>query len=191
MRQEQIKLDALVDRYVRQHMFDDDSSVSDPTSATYREILDDVNTGKHPTAIRSVVKDVEKSLQYKSNSIMDSATTTSKTMRTWTAGSLLTSLVRGVQRRTGWTDAVATMALAGVFVVAGPSAFLLAGIMVGNISKRNMDQLFKKRYGDTYTVDATVKQEPLVEAPSDDEEDDDDENDNDDEENDDNKPKQK
>jgi hypothetical protein len=48
-----------------------------------------------------------------------------------------------------------------------------------------MDQVFKKRYGDTYTVDATIKQEPTVEAPPDEDDDDADGDDDDDDDDDD------
>jgi hypothetical protein len=56
-------------------------------------------------------------------------------------------------------------------------------MVIGGMSKRNVNNTMKKRYGDTYTVDATIKPEDDVEAPDDD--DDDDEDDDDDDEDDD------
>jgi hypothetical protein len=44
-------------------------------------------------------------------------------------------------------------------------------MMVGGISQRNMEKVFKKRNGDTYLVNATIEVEPVVEAPADDEDD--------------------
>jgi hypothetical protein len=65
---------------------------------------------------------------------------------------------------------------------------LFGMMMIGGVSKRNMNKVMKQRYGDTYTVDATIKPEEDVEAPDDeddDEDDDDDDNDDDDDKKDD------
>jgi hypothetical protein len=43
----------------------------------------------------------------------------------------------------------------------------------------------KKRYGDTYSVDATLKKEEVVEAPEDEEDDEEDDDEDDDDEDDD------
>jgi hypothetical protein len=162
-------LDALIDRYVHQHMFDDDlTTVLDPVAATYQEVHDDATTGRHVSALRQIVSTVLGQTAATTGTESNVVDNTSGGL-----GPMLISLVRGLQHRTGWSETIVTIGLATIFVVAGPMLFLMAGIMVGNVSKRNMDQLFKKRYGDTYTVDATAKQEPIVEAPPDEEEDDD------------------
>lgn len=173
-------LDTIIDRYVQQHMFDDDLSVTDPIGSTYREAYHDAVTGRHPADLREITADVLQGSklvgQHQQNdriSLGDSI------------GSLLTGAVSFLQKRVGVSETVATMVLAAAFVVAGPSIFLFAGMMVGGISKRNMDKTFKKRYGDTYSVDATIKQEPVVEAPPDEEDDEGDDEDNNDDEDDD------
>jgi hypothetical protein len=166
-------LDALIDRYVHQHMFDDDlTTVLDPVAATYQEVHDDATTGRHVSALRQIVSSVLGQGASSTSAESNVVDNTSGGL-----GPMLISLVRGLQQRTGWSEAAVTLSLATVFVVAGPTLFLVAGVMVGNLSKRNMDQLFKKRYGDTYTVDATAKHEPIVEAPPDEEEDDEDDSD--------------
>ena len=74
--------------------------------------------------------------------------------------------------------------IAASFVVAGPSAFLFVGMVIGGASKRNMNKVMKKRYGDSYTVDATIRTEEDVEAPDDDEDDEDEDDEVDDEDDD-------
>jgi hypothetical protein len=169
-------LDALIDRYVHQHMFDDDlTTVLDPVAATYQEVHDDATTGRHVSALRQIVSSVLGQTATSTTTVSNVVDNTSGGL-----GPMLISLVRGLQQRTGWSETFATVSLAAIFVVTGPVLFLVAGVMVGNVSKRNMDQLFKKRYGDTYTVDATAKQEPIVEAPPDEDDDEDDSDDTDD-----------
>jgi hypothetical protein len=154
-------------------MFDDDlTTVLDPVAATYQEVHDDATTGRHVSALRQIVSSVLGQGASSTSAESNVVDNTSGGL-----GPMLISLVRGLQQRTGWSEAAVTLSLATVFVVAGPTLFLVAGVMVGNLSKRNMDQLFKKRYGDTYTVDATAKHEPIVEAPPDEEEDDEDDSD--------------
>jgi len=79
------------------------------------------------------------------------------------------------------------MILAASFVIAGPVAFAMGGMIIGGMSKRNLRKVFKVRYGDAYTIDATAKpDDDDVELPDEDEdEDDDDDNENDDDEDDD------
>jgi hypothetical protein len=169
-------LDALIDRYVHQHMFDDDlTTVLDPVAATYQEVHDDATTGRHVSALRQIVSSVLGQTATRTTTVSNVVDNTSGGL-----GPMLISLVRGLQQRTGWSEAFVTVSLAAIVVVAGPVLFLVAGVMVGNVSKRNMDQLFKKRYGDTYTVDATAKQEPILEAPPDEDDDEDDSDDTDD-----------
>jgi len=63
--------------------------------------------------------------------------------------------------------------------VSGPSLFLVGGMVIGGFSKRSINKVMKDRYGDTYTVDATVKEPEDVEAPDDDDDFDDDDDDED------------
>jgi hypothetical protein len=50
-------------------------------------------------------------------------------------------------------------------------------MMIGAQNKRSINRLMKKPYGETYTVDATIKVEEDVEVPDDDEDIDDDDGD--------------
>jgi hypothetical protein len=178
-------LDAIIDKYIRQHMFDDDLSLLDPITGTYREAYSDMTTGRYPAALREIVTDTLRGTK------LDVAPSTEAGPKL-DVGAMLTRTVNVLQKRLGLTELAATVVLAIGFVLAGPSLFLFTGMMVGGISKRNMDKVFKKRYGDTYTVDATIKQEPTLEAPPDEEDDEDDEGeDDDDEEDDDNDNKDK
>jgi hypothetical protein len=177
-------LAAMIDKYIRQHMFDDDLSLLDPISGTYREAYSDMTTGRYPAALREIVSDSLRGTKF------DLAPPTEAVPKL-DVGALLTRTIAFLQKRLGLTELAATIVLAIGFVLAGPSLFLFTGMMVGGISKRNMDNVFKKRYGDTYTVDATIKQEPTVEAPPDEEDDEDDESEEDDDEDDEDKDKRK
>ena len=177
------KVDDLIDRYVRQHMFDDDCGMSDPIASTYREAYQDATTGRYPAALREVTAQVWQG--------QDKAMATSTAQagadeeNGLNIGRLLTTAVQTLQTKAGLSETAALLVLAGTFVVAGPSAFLLAGMIIGGISKRNMNRLFQKRYGEDYTVDASVKKEEIVEAPDDDEDDDEDDEEEDDDDEDD------
>ena len=170
-------VDALVDRYVRQHMFDDDTTQHrDPVAATYAEAHDDATTGRHPAALREITADVLQGNKDVGSRISSSSFTPSEQEGGFNnIGSMLTAAVKMLQKRVGLSESTAAMVLAGLFVVVGPSLCLLFAMIVGGISKRNMTALFKKRYGEDYTVDATVKKEESVEAPDDDEDDEEDE----------------
>ena len=186
----QSDVDQIIHHYVQQHMFDDDMSVTDPVVGTYREAYTDHMTPKYPMSLRQIITDA-----FRGSTTTTSSSTSNVSKRPpLDVGLVLTQTIQLLQRTLGCTEMTATIVLSIAFVVAGPSAFLLFGMIVGGISKRNMDQVFKKRYGETYTVDATIKKEPVVELPSDDDEEDDDDDDNDeddDEEEDDSKTKGK
>ena len=174
------KVDDLIDRYVRQHMFDDDYSDADPVASTYREAYTDATTGRYPAALREVTAQV---WQGRDKALAGTAAA-DEGNNALNIGRLLTAAVQTLQTKVGLSETTALFVLAGTFVVAGPSAFLLGGMIVGGISKRNMNRLFQKRYGEDYTVDATVKKEEMVEAPDDEEDDDEDEDDDDDDDDD-------
>jgi hypothetical protein len=175
----QSDVDQIIHHYVQQHMFDDDMSVTDPVVGTYREAYTDHMTPKYPMALRQIITD-----SFRGSTTTASTSNVSK-RPPLDVGLVLTQTIQLLQRTLGCTEMTATIVLSIAFVVAGPSAFLLFGMIVGGISKRNMDQVFKKRYGETYTVDATIKKEPVVELPSDDDEEEDDDDDDDNDEDDD------
>lgn len=191
-------IDTLIDRYVQRYMFDDDTNNIDPIESLFREVNDDIKTGgKYPKAIQ----DIADSILYPQSTVSSVPTSAAITkgnlllskvrnmftnIKSMNIGTILISTISILQNKFGLSETVSIMILASVFVIAGPSIFLFMGMIIGGISKRNMNQLMKKRYGDTYTVDATIKQEePEVTAPSDDD-DEDDEDDNDDDDDDDN-----
>lgn len=170
-------LDKIIDRYVKENMFNDDTY--DPIESAYREAYDDAVKGTYPQALREVTG-------FGSSQASPTQTSTGETnpivsfLSNIDIGALLTSLLTFLQNKLRLSESAAIMVLAAIFVVAGPSAFLFTGMIVGGMSKRNINRVMKKRYGDTYTVDATMKTEESVEAPDDeDDEDDDDEGDED------------
>ena len=169
-------LERIVDRYVERHMFEADSY--DPVESLYREAYNDATQGTYPRALKEVTTSILG--QESSKGVVDNTGGN-------IFGSLLTSAL-GLLKKRGLSETMAIAVLAGSFVVAGPFAFLLASMMIGGASKRNMNKVMKKRYGETYTVDATIKTEEDVEAPDDDDEDDDeDDGDEDDDDDDDEK----
>jgi hypothetical protein len=175
-------LDNMVNRYVKDHMFDDD--VYDPVESIYREAVDDAASGKYPVALREIASS---SLGGDAGGSMSRGDRDGNTAGASIAN-LLTGAIAALQKRAGLSQQAAILVLAGTFVVAGPMMGLFGMMMIGGVSKRNMNKVMKQRYGDTYTVDATIKPEEDVEAPDDeddDEDDDDDDNDDDDDKKDD------
>lgn len=168
-------LDKIVDRYVEKYMFEDDSY--DPVESLYREAYNDATQGTYPKALKEVTASVLG--QESSKGVVEKSGGNA-------FGSLLTSALGLLQKR-GLSEGVAIAVIAASFVVAGPFAFLVVGMVIGGASKRNMNKVMKKRYGDTYTVDATIRTEEDVEAPDDEDDDDDEEDDDDDDEDDDDK----
>jgi hypothetical protein len=164
-----LSLDKIVDGYIQEHMFDDDTF--DPVESAHREAFADATVGSYPQALRDVTARV---LGQESKSL-----TSTESGEGTGIGSLLTSAVGALQKR-GLSESTAIFVLASMFVVAGPCSFLFTGMIIGGMSKRSINRTMKQRYGDTYTVDATMKPEESVEAPDDEEDDDVDEDDDDD-----------
>ena len=164
-------IDRIVDRYVKSHMFDDD--VYDPVESTYKEAIVDKIQGSHPRSINEIATSVLGSDGVKAE----------KSASAKGVGGFLLTCVNFLQRR-GMSESTAILLLAGTFVFAGPVLFATVGMMVGNQSKRQINSVMKQRYGDTYTVDATIKPDEDVELPDEDEDDDEDDDDDDDDEDD-------
>lgn len=162
-------LDKIVDRYVRKHMFDDDTF--DPVESAYREAYEDATVGAYPQTLKEITSGT---LGQESNGLASRDGSESSGI-----GALLTSVVGALKKR-GLSESAAIVVLAGLFVVAGPCTFLFTGMIIGGMSKRSINRTMKQRYGDTYTVDATMKPEESVEAPEDDDEEDDDDDDEED-----------
>uniref|UniRef100_A0A7S3DWX5 Transmembrane protein n=1 Tax=Entomoneis paludosa TaxID=265537 RepID=A0A7S3DWX5_9STRA len=160
-------LDNMVDQFVQKHMFDDDSF--DQVESTYRESYQDVAVGNYPNALREATASVlgERGL----GNLLAEASETSN----W-----LSAFMGTMQKKFGLSAVAASAVLAVTGLVALPFAFVFGFFVFGTISKRNLNKVFKSRYGDGYTVDATIKQDDEVEAPDDDEDDDEDDDDDDD-----------
>jgi len=156
-------------------MFDDD--VYDPIESTYREAINDNSKGSHPKKISEITAEV----------LGQDVVKAERKASASGIGGLMLNAINLLQRR-GLSETTAVLLLTGTFVLVGPGAFLVVGMMVGSQSKRQINSVMKKRYGDTYTVDATIKTEDDVELPDDeeddDEEDDDEEDDDDDDDDD-------
>lgn len=119
-------------------MFDDD--VYDPVESTYREAMNDKTKGSHPKMISEITADV----------LGQDVVKAERKASASGIGGLLLSAVNMLQQR-GLSETTAILLLAGSFVVIGPGAFLVVGMMVGSQSKRQINSVMKKRYGDTYT----------------------------------------
>jgi hypothetical protein len=162
-------IDKIVDNYVKNHMFDDD--VYDPVESIYREAMDDRIHGTYPKALKMVTSSVL------GKDIIKAERSASGT----TLGTTLVKMV-GFLRQKGLSETQAIALLAGSLVLGTPTIAFVLLMMVGAQNKRSINRLMKKRYGETYTVDATIKVEEDVEAPDDSEDDsEDDEEDEDDE----------
>jgi hypothetical protein len=159
-------LDKIIDRYVKKHMFDDDKF--DPVESLYREAFDDVNSGTYPQALREIAGEaLGKDVKVKVGLEKDDS---------FTFAAPLMTVVKALEKR-GLSRTLAFAVLGVSFVLGAPSLSLLFGMIAGNISKRNIRNLMKTRYGDSYTLDATIKPEEVIEAPDDDEDEEEDDED--------------
>ena len=129
----------MVDRYVKEHMFDDD--VYDPIESTYREAVEDSMRGTYPKKLSEITSAILGT---------DSVKTDKKTSATGVMG-LLTAGIDKLQRNAGLSETTAILVLATAFVLAGPVIFVFLGMILGNASKRQIRGVMKRRYGDTYT----------------------------------------
>jgi hypothetical protein len=132
-------LEQVVDRYVKDHMFDDDAY--DPVESVYREAVDDKIKGSHPKALSEITSSIlgqdgiKADKQSSSNGI----------------GGVMLNGINFLQKRLGISESMAIIVLTGSFVVAGPLAFIVTSMMVLGKSKRQFGNVMKQRYGDTYT----------------------------------------
>jgi hypothetical protein len=131
-------LDDIVDKYVQNHMFDDDAY--DPVESTYREAFEDNVVGTHPKALRDV-----------RSSVLGSKGIKVEKEKSGGVVEFLSGTIRFIRNKTGFSETGAILLIAAAFVIAGPVGFTFGGMMAGGMSKRNMNKLMKKRYGDTYT----------------------------------------
>jgi hypothetical protein len=131
-------LDQMVDRYVKDHMFDDD--VYDSVESAYRETYDDITTGTYPTKL----KDITASVLGKSAVAVD--------RRQEGDNKVIAVFLQAAQLLTkfGLSEKAAQVVLA---VTAFAGSFFSFVAVFGGISfvlKQNLKRELKKRYGDDY-----------------------------------------
>jgi hypothetical protein len=129
-------LDKIVDRYVKDHLFDDD--VYDPVESAYREAFEDVTTGKYPRALNEVA-----------SSLLGSDVTISKKPMENVVISILTNGSRGLQSL-GLSAVAANVVVYGITLVGAPSFVLLGILSYANMQKRMRIRQNKRRYGEDY-----------------------------------------
>ena len=130
-------LDRIVDKYVKDHMFDDD--VYDPLESSYIEAYDDATTGRYPRALNEVASsllgtDVTKSEKKSSENMFISA---------------LSNGSKGLQSL-GLSATAATVIVYAVTLIGAPSAVLIGILAYANAQKRMRIRQNKKRYGVDY-----------------------------------------
>ena len=160
-------LDTIVDGYVKDHMFDDD--VYDPVESIYKEAMDDRVKGTYPRDLKETASSVLGQNAMKAEK---------KASGTGFGGMLVKAT--GFLRQKGLSEMQAIALITGTFVFGGPSIAFAGFMVIVNQNKRSMNKLMKDRYGDTYTVDASDKEEDDVDFPDEDDDDDGDDDDDDD-----------
>jgi hypothetical protein len=135
-------LDKIVDRYVKDHMFDDD--VYDPVESAYREAYEDVTTGKYPRALNEVA-----------SSLLGSDVTKSEKPSENVVISILTNGSKGMQSL-GLSAVAANVVVYATTLVGAPSFILLGILSYANMQKRMRIRQNKKRYGEDYRCVGTV-----------------------------------
>ena len=136
----------IIDRYVQRHMFDDDDAThKDPLESAYREAYEDYKTtGSYPRALKEITTEVLG--QGAGNKLIRSEDET-----TMGFFGVVRGIMRFLERRGGMSEATALAVVMGTLVIVTPTSMLLIGTVLTGISKRNMNKLMKKRYGETYT----------------------------------------
>jgi len=142
-------------------MFDDD--VYDPVESLYREAMDDRLKGSFPKDLKETTSSVLGQNVIKADKKASGAGFSGVLMKTV-----------GFLRKQGLSEMQAIAIVTGVFVIGGPAFCFGVVMQIATQNKRSMNKLMKKRYGETYTVDASEKIEEDVDAPDDDDDDDDD-----------------
>jgi hypothetical protein len=136
-------LDKIVDRYVKDHMFDDD--IYDPVESAYREAYEDVTTGKYPRALNEVASSLLGS------DVTKSEKTTSENLFI----SFLTNGSKGLQSL-GLSATAANVVVYATTLVGAPSFILLGILSYANMQKRMRIRQNKKRYGEDYRCVGTM-----------------------------------
>jgi len=151
----------IIDTYVRHHIFDDDTAIdSEPLESAYREAFQDYNSQSkggqksYPRKIQDLIATEIMGLSSSSASLPSSRLGLRSYSNNNNDGGIigiLTGLTNVMQKRIGLSETTALIIIATTCVIAFPSFLLFGGMILGGISKRNMNNLMKTRYGDTYT----------------------------------------
>jgi len=152
-------LDQMVERYVKDHMFDDD--VYDPLESAYREAYDDATVSQFPKALKEITTTVMG--KEKTSKEHNTVVTT------------VLHMSQGLQKM-GLSQGTAVAAIAASTIIGVPLAVTILFSAYTSFSQSRLQVFMKSRYGDDYSVDAAVKNVEDVEAPPD-EDDEDDEDD--------------
>lgn len=131
-------LDQIVDRYVKDHMFDDD--VYDPLESSYIESYDDATTGKYPKALNEVA-----------SSLLGTDVTT-KSEKASSENVFISLLSNGstALQKLGLSSTLATVIVYAATLVGAPSMILIGILSYANAQKRMRISQNKKRYGEDY-----------------------------------------
>lgn len=148
-------------------MFDDDAY--HPVESAYREAYEDATVGSYQAQIRETVSGI---LGQEKKSLAGDDSD-SKSIGTMLASSL--SLVK----KLGVSESTAIIILGVTVCIGGPAFLLIGASAVSTYAKQKLNRTMKDRYGDSFSVDATMKTEESVEAPDDDDEEEDDESEDD------------
>ncbi|KAL7570368.1 hypothetical protein ACA910_017207 [Epithemia clementina (nom. ined.)] len=171
----------IVDNYIKNHMFDNENY--DAVSSAYREANFDNTVGSHAAALQeittSVLGESAKFVAKQSDSVASNP-----------VGTILMSLVTFLEKR-GMSQMSAILLLTTIVFTSAPVIFLVGSMAISLMFKRGIVREMKARYGDSYTIDATIKRDDDIEAPDDDEDDDDDDADDDEDDDDDSASKNK
>ena len=130
-------LDKIVDRYVKDHMFDDDTY--DPVESAYREAYEDVTTGKYPRTLNEVA----------SSLLGSDATKSDKKSSENLVIFLLTNGSKGLQSL-GLSATAANVVVYATTLVGAPSFILLGILSYANMQRRMRIRQNKRRYGEDY-----------------------------------------
>jgi hypothetical protein len=131
-------LDQMVDRYVKDHMFDDD--VYDPVESAFRETYEDVTIGKYPAALKDITagilgKDAVSERREGENVVIGFFQR---------ASGMLTKYF-------GIPEKVAQVVLAVTAFAASFFSFVSVFGTISYVIKSGMRREMKRRYGDDFT----------------------------------------
>ena len=172
------RLDQMVDRYVKKHMFADDAY--DPFESAYREAHADQTTSAYPETLAETAAEIlgkkevaKKTAETSADGAFDAALTK------------LNKLSDFLERKYGINKQL-SMSSVFIAIFTVPAFAVLVGVTVfGNRQKEMTERLAEQRYGKAMMdVSASERMDDDIDAPDDDEYDSDDEDDDEDDDDD-------